>query len=101
MEVEDKVEFAHVAEILVEHFDEQVDRLQAPELVVVDIHTQGKKEPSVSSANPSSFSARTRAHSVSLSFCPCFCVCVSYHHSAQFSDVPSRSRLGLGVGCRV
>jgi hypothetical protein len=43
VKVEDKVQFAYISKVLVEHLNEQVDGLQAPELVVVHVHAQRKE----------------------------------------------------------
>jgi hypothetical protein len=47
VEVEDEIELADVAKVLVEHLDEEVDGLEARELVVVDVHAEREKEPGV------------------------------------------------------
>ena len=47
VEVEDEVELAHVAEEGVEHLDEEVDRLEERQLVVVGVDARAKEEPRV------------------------------------------------------
>lgn len=47
VEVEDEVELAHVAEEGVEHLDEEVDRLQVRQLVVVGVDARAEEEPRV------------------------------------------------------
>ena len=47
VKVEDKVELAHVPEELVEELDEEVDRLEVEQLIVVHVHAQREKEPGV------------------------------------------------------
>ncbi len=42
MKVEDEVELAHVPEILVQHLDKEMDKLQHTQLVRIHIHTQRK-----------------------------------------------------------
>jgi hypothetical protein len=43
VKIENEVQLAHAAEVLVEDLDEQVDGLKASELIVVYIHAQCKK----------------------------------------------------------
>ena len=62
MKVENKVQFTYISEILVEHLDEQVDGFQAPELIVVYVHAQRKKQPGVPPASPTA--ASILSHSV-------------------------------------
>ena len=47
VEVEDEVELAHVAEEGVEHLDEEVDRLEERQLVVVGVDARAEEEPRV------------------------------------------------------
>lgn len=47
VKVEHQVQLAHVAEEGVEHLDEEVDRLEVGELVVVGVDTRAKEEPCV------------------------------------------------------
>jgi hypothetical protein len=47
VEVEDQVQLAHVPEKGVEHLDEEVDRLQVRELVVVGVDAGAEEEPRV------------------------------------------------------
>jgi len=43
VEVEDKIQFADIAEELVQHFDEEVYSLEICELVVVGVYTRAKE----------------------------------------------------------
>jgi len=47
VEVEDEVQLAHVPEEGVEHLDEEVDRLEVRELVVVGVDARAEEEPRV------------------------------------------------------
>lgn len=47
VEVEDEVELAHVAEEGVQHLDEEVDRLQVRQLVVVGVDARAEEKPRV------------------------------------------------------
>ena len=47
VEVEDEVELAHVAEVVVQDLDEEVDRLEERELVVVDVDAEREEQPGV------------------------------------------------------
>lgn len=47
VEIKDQVQLAHVAEEGVEHLDEEVDRLEERELVVVGVDARAKEEPGV------------------------------------------------------
>lgn len=47
VEVEDQIQLAHVAEEGVEHLDEEVDRLEKRELVVVGVDARAKEEARV------------------------------------------------------
>ena len=47
VKVEDEVELAHVAEVVVQDLDEEVDRLEERELVVVDVDAELEEQPGV------------------------------------------------------
>ena len=47
MEIENEIELADVAEILVEHFDEVMDDFQDVELVVCDVYTATEVETGI------------------------------------------------------
>jgi hypothetical protein len=51
VEVEDEVKLAHTLEELVKELDEEVDRLEIKELVVVDINAEGKVQRSITSVD--------------------------------------------------
>lgn len=38
VKVEDQIQFAHIAEELIQHFDEEMDSLEVGQLVVIGIH---------------------------------------------------------------
>jgi len=40
VEIENKVELAHIAEILVKDLDKQVDCFQTPQLVIIHVHAE-------------------------------------------------------------
>jgi hypothetical protein len=43
VEVENEIEFAHAAKVLVENLHEQVDEFEVGQLVVLRVHAEGKK----------------------------------------------------------
>ena len=51
VEVKNKVQFANVAEILVENFDEIVNGFEISEIIIPYIHTDTKVEPSITPIN--------------------------------------------------
>lgn len=44
VEVEDKIEFAHVAKVLVEDLDKEMDGLEVGELVILTVHANAEEE---------------------------------------------------------
>ena len=48
VEIENKVELAHIAEILVKDLDKQMDCFQAPQLVIIHVHAEREEQPRVS-----------------------------------------------------
>jgi hypothetical protein len=47
VEVEHEIQFADIPEELVEHFDEEVDRLEVRELIVIGVDTDTEEQPRV------------------------------------------------------
>ena len=48
VEVEDKIELAHVAEVMVQNLHKQMDALKIGELIVSHVHTHGEIQASIS-----------------------------------------------------
>ena len=51
VEIEDEIQFAHVAEELVQHLDEEVDRFQVGEFVVGRVDAHAEEEAGVASVH--------------------------------------------------
>lgn len=51
VEVEHQVQLAHIVEVLVEHLDKVVDRLQVAQVVVVHVHADAEVQPSVAAVD--------------------------------------------------
>lgn len=51
VEVEDQVQLAHIAEELVEQLDEEVDRLEVEQLVVIHIDAKGEEQPGITAVD--------------------------------------------------
>jgi hypothetical protein len=47
VEVEDQIQLADIAEELIQHFHEEVNRLKIREFVVVRIYARAEEEPSI------------------------------------------------------
>ena len=51
VKIEHQIQFANASEVTVEELDEQVNRLQVHQLVVIDVDAYGEKEAGVSSVD--------------------------------------------------
>lgn len=51
VEVEDQVQLANIAEELIQHFHEEVDRFKIRQLVVVRVYARAEEEPSIATVD--------------------------------------------------
>ena len=51
VEVEHQIKFTHIAEELIQHFDEEVDSFEVRQLVVIGVHTDAEEQPRVSTVD--------------------------------------------------
>lgn len=66
VEVEHQIKFTHIAEELIQHFDEEVNSFEVRQLVVIGVHTDAEEQSRVSTVD--NLGASAELHEIRLVF---------------------------------